>query len=177
VSHTRSRKFTPSRPSLLPALLILLFAAHAQARGQEFNYDAYEPRTLAEMIKKYDDPELLEGKFKEVNVIFGGSFPSQVKVVYTGTSRKIPAGRREFIGDWGKTHALSPEIVELFETELLFREGSAEHWLPVQKQVIPYFEKELKKGDTVALYAIIAGGKRISGKWDWVVLVNEFEKQ
>jgi hypothetical protein len=35
----------------------------------------------------------------------------------------------------------------------------------------------LRKGEAVALYAVMAGGKKISGKWDRVILVNEFDKQ
>lgn len=70
---------------------------------------------------------------------------------------------------------LGNEIVDLFETELLFKENGVEYWLPVQKQVIPYFAQELKKGDQVTLFLIWIGAYKNAGSWDWVFLVNEFE--
>ena len=175
--HERRRKLSVIGKRAPLALLLLLFAAQARARAQGFDYDAYEPRTLAEMIKIYDKPEMLEGEMKDVNLMFGWTFPSRVKVVYAGTSRKTSEERMQYIAAWVRSRAMAPEIGELFGTELLFKEGAAEHWLPVQKQLIPHFERELKKGDAVMLYAIIPGGKKISGKWDWVILVNEFDKQ
>jgi hypothetical protein len=163
---------------LLPLVLMtILLAGTGLAYGQGFDYDAYEPRTLAEMIKKYDGEDLRDmGKAKDGSMIFGASFPSQVKVIYTGSSRKIPAERKSFIEAWVKTHEMPPEIAQLFETEHLFIENSVQYWLPVQKQVASYFDKELKKGEQVTLFAVITGGKKIDGKWDWIVLVNEFEK-
>ena len=48
--------------------------------------------------------------------------------------------------------------------------------IPVQKQVSSYFEKELKKGDVIDLYLVRAGGIRTAGRWDWMLLVEEFLK-
>jgi hypothetical protein len=157
-------------------LIPLILAARASARAQGFDYDAYEPRTLADMIAKYDYKENDDPKMKDGSVIFGASFPSRVKVTYTGDSRRIPEARRQFMGDWVKTHGMDARVGELFESEWKFVEGVVEYWLPVQKQVASYFDKELKKGEAVNLYAVIAGGKKISGRWDWVILVNEFDK-
>jgi hypothetical protein len=59
---------------------------------------------------------------------------------------------------------------------MLFLEGAAEHWLPVQKKLLPFFEKEVKKGEEVTLYAEWVGAKKIGGKWEWVFMVHEFQK-
>ena len=159
---------------LLFVLMAISFCGSERVYGQEFNYDSYEPRTLAEVIRKYKDT--IHDKMGNGSVIFGASFPSQVKVTYTGSSRIISAERKAFIEAWVKTRSLQPEIAVLFETEHLFIENSVEHWLPVQKQVASYFDGELKKGDQVTLFIIIAGGKKIEGGWNWIILVNEFEK-
>jgi hypothetical protein len=154
------------------ALIFITIVSCGLAYGQN-SWDSYKPRTLAEIIKLNSDPETL----KKVDVIIPGDlFPSQVKVTYTGASRKISAARKDFINIWEKSHALTPELKGLFDDELLFIEGSVEHWLPVQKQVIPYFEKELQKGEQVTLFTVWAGAKKIEGKWNWIFFVNEFEK-
>ena len=166
------------RKSLKTCLLLplLLAAAASSARAQGFDYDAYQPRTLAEMIGKYDNEELADRKMKDGSSAFGASFPSRVRVVHTGESRKIPDARKQFVADWVKTYQMDARLLDLFESEWKFVEEGVEHWLPVQKQVASFFEKELKKGEAVDLYVIIAGGRRAAGRWDWVILVNEFEK-
>ena len=163
-------------------LLFILFAAvmvlseHSTARAQE-NWDNYRPRTLKQLLEQVakvaSEPEARKA---HLELLFTDSFPSRVTVTYTGEKRAIPAKRKEFIGYWAKSRGLRQEIVDLFEDELLFKEESTEYWLPVQKQVIPFFADELKKGDTVELYLIITGSRTEDGVTDWVFLVNEFKK-
>ncbi len=162
------------RRLMTAALFVTLFGCYQSARAQEFNYDAYEPRTLAGMVEKYKP--LGDEASKGVDTVFGHTFPSRVKVKYDGAQRKISAARKSFVEEWTKTRGLGPEVAALFEHEYLFTENSVEHWLPAQKQVAAYFAEELKKGDEVTLFAIIVGGQKVSGKWDWMILVNEFEK-
>ena len=155
-------------------MVFALFASHAPARGQS-SWDTYKPRKLQDIVKQHSDSKLIEGE--NTNLIFtGDNFPSRVKVIYTGKTRKITEKRKEHIDGWVKSYGLKPEIAAMFETELLFIEDSVEYWLPVQKQVIPYFEKELKAGETVTLFTVWIGAKKISAQWDWIFLVNEFEK-
>src|SRR5687767_9132949 len=141
---------------LLP--LVLAVWRPSPARAQGFDYDAYEPRTLAELVAKYDSKELTDPKARDGDRIFGALFPSRVRVTYTGESRKLSDGRKQFVGDWIKTRQLDPRIGDLFVDDWKFVEGGAEHWLPVQKQVAAFFEKELKKGDAVDVYVVITGG-------------------
>ena len=163
-------------------LLFILFAAVAllsQYRAVEAqdNWDNYRPRTLKQLLEQLakvaSEPEARKA---HLELLFTDSFPSRVAVTYTGEKRAIPAKRKEFIGYWAKSRGLRQEIVDLFEDELLFKEDSTEYWLPVQKQVIPFFAEELKKGDTVELYLIITGSRTEDGVPDWVFLVNEFKK-
>ena len=163
-------------------LLFIVFAAvallspHSTALAQE-NWDNYRPRTLKQLLEQLakvaSEREVSKAR---IDLLFTGSFPSRVTVTYTGEKRAIPAKRKEFIGYWAKSRGLRQELVDLFEDELLFKEDSTEYWLPVQKQVIPFFAEELKKGDTVELYLIITGARTEDGVTDWVFLVNEFKK-
>jgi hypothetical protein len=158
----------------LAALTCVLLAGNALVYSQD-NWGAYKPRTIGEVIKQHSNPQFLAHGDGSVH-FSGDSFPSRVKVTYTGSSRDISARRKKHISAWVKTNGRNPEIANLFETELLFKEGDAEYWLPVQKQVIPYFAEELKKGDQVTVFTIWVGAYKEASKWDWVFLVNEFEK-
>jgi hypothetical protein len=110
-------------------------------------------------------------------VLSRDTFPSQVKVMYTGSSRKVSDPKKEVIAAWLKTYGKPSEYLNLFEMEYLFREGSIEYWLPVQKQVASYFEKELQKRDKVNLYVVWVGARKESGVVEHVFLINEFEKE
>ena len=136
-------------------------------------FERYKPRTLGEIIKAHSDPQLLE---RTDMMLTGDTFPSRVKVIYMGTSRKITPARKQHLDMLVTSFNVEPEVISRYETEMLFIEGTEEHWLPIQKQLIPFFEKELKKGDVVVLYAEWVGAKKISGKWEWIFIVNEFQK-
>jgi hypothetical protein len=136
-------------------------------------FERYKLRTLDEIIKAHSDPQLLE---RTDMMLTGDTFPSRVKAIYTGSSRKITSARKQHLDMLVGSFKVDPKVISMYETEMLFIEGTEEHWLPIQKQLIPFFEKELKKGEAVVLYAEWVGAKKISGKWEWIFIVNEFQK-
>lgn len=136
-------------------------------------FERYVPRTLREIISSHSDPKTID----RANVLMtGDTFPSRVKVTYTGSPRKISPGKKQHMDLLVTTSDVDPKVISLYETEMLFLEGAAEHWLLVQKALIPFFEKELTKGEEVVLYAEWVGAKKMDGKWEWVFIVNEFQK-
>jgi hypothetical protein len=136
-------------------------------------FERYKPRTLGEIIKAHSDSQLL----KQSDVLLtGDTFPSRVKVVYTGSSRKITPARKQHLDMLVGSFKVDPKVISMYETEMLFIEGTDEHWLPVQERLIPFFEKELKKGEALVLYAEWVGAKKLGGKWEWIFIVNEFQK-
>ncbi len=159
----------------LKTLCIALFLMTNHALAQD-SWERYKPRTLNQIIQQHA-PELVKvrGLEKVVSIISSDSFPSRVKAIYTGESRSVSAKKKELIFNWVKSFGYRLEIADLFESELSFKEGSVEYWLPVQKQVSPYFAQELKKGDEVTLLLIWVGVRRESEQTDWVFLVNDFE--
>jgi Tfp pilus assembly protein PilF len=159
----------------LKTLCLALFLMTNYALAQD-SWESYKPGTIKQIIQQHE-PELVteRGQAKTVSIISADSFPSRVKVIYTGESRIVSAKKKELIVDWVISFRYKPETADLFESELLFKEGSVEHWLPVQKPVIPYFAQELKKGDEVTLLLVWAGARRDPEQTDWVFLVNEFE--
>jgi hypothetical protein len=158
---------------------ILLIASHVVAQ----DWHKYKPRTfkqitteLAEASLKDRDVIIANGQ-GESTVLSRDTFPSRVTVVYTGASRRVTDKKKEIISAWLKVFGKPVEYLKLFESEHLFTEDAKEYWVPVQKQVATYFEKELMKSDKVTLYAVWVGARRDSAGTEHVFLVNEFEKE
>ena len=109
-------------------------------------------------------------------ILTGDTFSSRVKAVYTGEIRKISREKKEHLDMLVSSFNVKQEIIDQYDTELRFLEGTDEHWLPVQKKLIPFLQKDVKKGEEITLYAEWVGAKKISGKWEWVFMVHEFQK-
>jgi hypothetical protein len=168
----------------LCSLALAVMTISISAQDQD-SWKHYLPRTLDQIIKNHaakvlDDPDI-EMSFpdKSTAVLTRDSFPSKVKVTYTGRSRTISPKRKELIKDWLTT--IYPdrrdEYLKVWDTEFLFTETLIEYWLPVQSPLIQPLQEELRKGDDVTLYVAWVGARKESGKVDWVFLVNEFEKE
>ena len=163
--------------TLVAAAFILIACGPAALAQDSFPWGEYKARTFAEVVRaNNDEVNARPSASDKVTVVFAGDpLYSQVRVTYTGTTRKVSPARKAHIEEWGKTFGVKPEVVALYESELLVTECGSEHWVPVQKQVLRHFEKELKKGDMVTLYTMFAGGRKIEGSWNWLFLVNEFQ--
>ena len=134
------------------------------------DWDNYLVRTLKQVITQHEKLVLESNGY----VFSADTFPSRVDVIYTGKVRKVSAERKKFIVEYFKSRGLEEDIPNLFESELLFKAESVEYWLPVQKQVVPYFSEELKERDKVNLFVIWIGAINKNGSVDWIFLVNEF---
>lgn len=160
---------------LLVIALAIVSLFVSAANSQDFDYSKYKPRTLSELAELNPAPPDVASA-KKVAIVSGDWFSSQVRLKYTGTSRAISLEHREILSNWQTSFRVPAETAAMFQKEFLFKECDREYWLPVQQQVTAFFPKELKEGDMVTLYLIFAGGLRISGKTDYLFLVNEFEK-
>jgi len=138
-------------------------------------YERYKPRTLSEIIREHSDPKVLQQKEGSM-ILTGNTVPSKVRVIYGGEARKISTGKKQHLDMLVTSFNVDPKVIDQYGTEMLFIEGEDEHWLPVQARLIPFFEKEMKKGEEVILYAEWVGAKKISSKWEWIFIVQEFQK-
>lgn len=165
------------KTSLAAVALLLVCGAGARAQSS-FPWEEYKARTFAEVVRQNAD-DVAAGNARnagKVGILMAGDpLYSQVRVTYTGTTRKLSGERRAHLEEWGKTFGVEPRVVALYEEELLVLECSNEHWVPVQKQVMRHFAEELKKGDMVTLFTMFAGGRKVEGVWNWFFLVNEFQ--
>jgi hypothetical protein len=160
-------------------LLIVLSINHAVAQ----DWSKYKPRSLKQITTELaaaalKDPDVLitDGKGGSM-ALSNDTFPSLVCVVYAGSVRKVSDEKKQVIAAWLRVFAKPADYLALFESEYLFTEDTKEYWLPVQKQVASYFEKELRKSDRVNLYVAWIGARKDSTTVEHVFLVNEFEKQ
>lgn len=157
------------------SLLLALFMSCGMAHGQGFPWDDFTPRTLKEIVSLESDVDQRSPKEKTI-VFHFNILSSKVRVIFQNSSRPISDTKKDLIRKWTKMMGNPESYANNYESEFLFTEDSVEYWLPVQKKVSSYFEKELKKGAAVDIYLVRAGGIRTNTKWDWMLLVEEFLK-
>ena len=135
----------------------------------------YKPRTLQEIAAASEAESRRDGEAAEV--LLGDLFPSRVRVIYKGSARPLPQNKKDVIARWARQYAGDPlHYTVPYETEMLFTEAGAGHWLVVNKKLLPRFAAELKEGEAIDLYVIRLGGIRTEGKWEWVLLVETFAR-
>lgn len=168
---TKSVRYIRMKTLLSITLLTLLSSS---TMAQEFPWDIFKPRTMKEIIStttKAVRPD--DAMFMAQNQL-----ESKVEVVFTGQSRPLSGGRKDFIRIWfGMLRSEQKAMADLYELEYLYKEGADEYWLPTSKPITKYFNKELKPGDKMDLYLISIGAYRYKDSIDCVFLVEEFQKR
>ncbi len=157
---------------------ISVFAVAMYAWGQSVDpWEKYERRTLQSIIEMFPDrPEKFPDPTKNQIVLPGISLTSKVKLVYLAKSRPLSDNRKELMTYWIKSVGLPATKVDLFLTEVLFREGTDEHWIAVQKPLLTALPKEVKKGQSFDGYVVFMGTiKKVGGQREWLFAMNEFD--
>jgi len=157
------------------ASLYVFLAAESPVAAQK-QWEAYQPRTLSEIVRQHRS-EISDETSRKSNtsiLLTSDEFPSRVRLVYSGRVRPIATKKRDVILQWAKIRGVPDNVVHLFKNELLFLEDSQQYWIPVQEQLLSSFEQELKAGQEVELFLIWVGTRREKDTVDWVFLGNEF---
>lgn len=154
------------------AAVLALASAHCQAA--EFAYDQFTPSvigTIAADTRAFNLP----GTGKKV-MYAGTANKVRVTVTFVGTSRPLTADETIIIQGLAKAiPGAPPSYAELYQESFAFEDAGQRYWLPVQQPVAAYFGKELKPGQRVQLFAVIAGGVAENDKpLEPVLLVQEF---
>src|SRR5208337_1742973 len=157
---------------------ISAFAVAMYAWGQsEDPWEKYKPRTLRSIMEM--SPDLPEGNPDSTKIEFyicADPFPSKIKLVYLAKSRPLSADKKQLITYWLRSKSLPATKVDLFLTEVLFREGTDEHWIAVQKPLLAALPKEVKKGQSFDGYVVFMGTiKKVGGQREWLFAMNEFD--
>lgn len=170
-----------SRVALLLALVLCGNLAHGQdslgAKPKKPRTpEDYKPRTLKEVAAAGAEGES-RGNKEETMVVHANILPSRVRATYAGSARPLPHLKREVLRQWARLYAGHAEgYTEPYESEMLFVENGAEHWLAVRKDSLPRFREGLKQGEVVDLYLIRVGAARTSDKWESLLLIESFQK-
>lgn len=136
-------------------------------------FEDYKRRTLKEIVDAHSNSNAIT---KSNVLLTGDTFSSRVRLIYTGKTRPIEQSRKFHLELLIKSFDAGPQTIARYEEEMLVREGAEEHWLPFLKELKPHFEKEVKGGEEVTLYVEWVGATKLSGKWEWIFIVNEFQK-
>lgn len=152
-------------------LLLLTPCAIAQ-QSSEDTWARYRPGKLSSTIQAHSTRAGSSDKGVDL-----GSDAVRARVTYTGRSRPTSATKRRFIAFYMESVG-APEFSKRFMTEMLFIEDGVQFWLPVQDVLLPHLRREMRKGESVILFANWIGvtypERAVSGLH--VFLVNEFEK-
>jgi len=172
------RKMQNSLGLTIAVAAIILLSVGVRAQDK-FPYDQYDPRTVAELVQAGEASILGDIDASKVHMMIDAKpFYSAIRLKYVGTSRPVPAEKKEVFKMYQQSMHPAVDVPSLIENEYLFRECDTDHWIPVQKQVAAYFPKELKTGDMITVYLMVIGGIKLTPKdpYQPVFLISEFRK-
>jgi hypothetical protein len=105
-----------------------------------------------------------------------GQTKSKSKVIYTGQVRNVEELKIFLLEIWMKNRGLPPKATELFEHEMLFREGESEYWLPIRNEVFDKMAARWKEGDTVIIKTLLTGVMFRGSCTEWLFIVDEYSE-
>lgn len=124
--------------------------------------DDYKPATLKEIV--------VEGPRRD------GFLPLRVRVIYTGSARRISKTSNDAKVDWARCCAGNPDHYKGYVSEMQFVENGEVYWLAVEDKLIADSQKELKAGETVDLFLIRLSAPVTNGKRGSVLIVERFQR-
>jgi hypothetical protein len=65
-------------------------------------------------------------------------------------------------------------LLDVYQQELLVREGEREYWMPIQDILIPFLEKELIIGQQITIYARMPAILFSGTGPEFIFLMNDF---
>lgn len=166
---------------LLYFVFLALFSATAFAQKDK-EQNKYKQRTLAELgmfNREYTAENRRKSKMEEkFDFISADPFYSKTRLQFTGSWRPISQDSKDLMRMWGKLLNVDKKFVSLYETELLFKEGDEEFWIPTQKKVSEKIFAEVKTNDMITLYVINIGGRKaaMAKEYSWLYVSTAFEK-
>ena len=162
----------PARSTSLVVALGAMLSWPALVFGQS-SWDDYSPRSFASIItqERSNVLKVFDDEPDRRIALTGNSFPSLGSIQYMDSMRATSPERLDLIRRWIESYHIDAKALGTFENEMLFREDTLDIWLPVQSQLVPYFENEFVEGDPVTLFIVWVGARGKREDIDWVFLV------
>ena len=148
---------------------VLISTISLYAKCGEFNFSDYTDEPISQAQSDYND--LVKNIDKSKDMYFALLEKRSFEVTFTGDFTDITQSRISFLNEFVKYAKLDESTAKLFEHQLTVNDSEVVYHFLVQEPLIPYMQKELKLGQHVKLYAILAG-KDSDGL---VFLINEFK--
>jgi hypothetical protein len=159
-------------------LALLPIGCHPQ-QGDQSSWDKYQPRTLQSIIDAHQDGlrefESDPSGYRNRLLLSSDSFQSKITLVFLGKSRPLLGKRAELLEYWKKMSKRSDDLISVFGTEMLFKEGDKEIWIAVQKPLLDPLPREVAIGKSFTAYIIWMGAIQDGNHWEWLFAMNEFD--
>ena len=97
-------------------------------------------------------------------------------MVFTGDLRDTAGKREDFLKIWVQTRGLPERAASLLSREARVLQGDREYWIPFRKAVLDAMLKDVRPGQPVDLYIILAGTYRQQDKVEWVYIAGGYSK-
>ena len=143
--------------------LLLLAVVWASAAGQEFDYAAYRPALLSEVLAglPHHAPEWLAE----------GSPRFRTHVVFAGNMRPLSTHRKQFIAKWFASMGYPATEAAVFEQEIEVTQDGVVYRLPIQTVLVEQLKTEVPAGTPLEVYLLLMGSERDQ----LVFAVSEFD--
>jgi hypothetical protein len=145
---------------------------------EDSKWDKYLPRTIQSIMDAHSAAITEFGaEPAEKNHVFltADSFPSRVRLEYLGKSRPLVDKRQLLVSFWAKMMKRPEDTVNIFGTEMLFREGDKDLWIAVQRPLVDPLPKEVPLARKFTAYVMWMGAIKSGEHWEWVFAMNEFD--
>lgn len=113
--------------------------------------------------------------------ISANPFYSAVRLEYAGEVRNLSERKIGYYKMWaaalnvGSTDT-KQNVLDILQKEFLFKECDKEYWITVSTPAANDFPKNMKKGDRITLYLMLAGGMKYDKEpWSGMYLANSFK--
>lgn len=113
--------------------------------------------------------------------ISANPFYSAVRLEYAGEVRNLSERKLGYYKMWaaslnvGSTNT-NVKVLDILKKEFLFKECDKEYWITVSTPAANDFPKDMKKGDRITLYLMLAGGMKYDKEaWTGMYLANSFK--
>lgn len=132
-------------------LLLLFLVFSLPAAAQDFDYDAYQPATLSDVVA---------GAGVHTTAWIAEGHPRyRTRVTFTGRIRVTPADAKQFIVLWVKAMGHPDAYGEVFQHEIELMQDATRYWMPVQDVLFESFKSEVRAGTEADVYLLLMGGQ------------------
>ncbi|HMO82219.1 MAG TPA: hypothetical protein PKD24_15690 [Pyrinomonadaceae bacterium] len=161
-------------------LVVALLGIAQTVYAQDFPYHLYAPRTMAELAELSSVAEETQTIGLTQIGISAKPFYSAVRLEYVGGPRDLTERKLGFYKIWAsalnvQSANTKANVLDILQKEYLFKECDKEYWITVSTPAANDLPKNMKKGDRITLYLMLAGGMKFDKEaWNGMYLANSF---